>query len=74
MRNKLSQITRSLMRPFYFLAFTFNRDYDRADIAATIRGGGGNNAGSCSESCEAFIVGNADTAQMDLFARQENAA
>lgn len=48
--------------------------YDRSDIAATIRGSGGNNAGSCSESCEAFIVGNADTAQMDLFARQENAA
>lgn len=49
-------------------------DYERADIAATIRGSGGNNSGSCSESCEAFIVGNVDTAQMDLFARQENAA
>lgn len=48
--------------------------YDRSDIAATIRGNGGNNAGSCSESCEAFIVGNADTAQMELFAPQETAA
>ncbi|HED5888888.1 TPA: phage N-6-adenine-methyltransferase [Salmonella enterica] len=30
-------------------------DHSRAEIAATIRGGGGYNSGSCSESCEAIV-------------------
>lgn len=45
--------------------------YERDDIAATIRGSGGYESGSCSESCEAFMV---DSAQLDLFAEQERAA
>ncbi len=32
-------------------------DYDREDIAATIRGNGGYESGSCTESCEAFACG-----------------
>ncbi|ECC1743928.1 hypothetical protein J5L86_001854 [Salmonella enterica] len=46
----------------------------RDEIAATIRGGGGQDSGSCTESCEAFIVGNNDSMQMDLFTNQEKAA
>lgn len=46
----------------------------REEILATMRGGGGEEPGSCTESCEAFIVGNSDSAQMDLFANQEKAA
>lgn len=46
----------------------------RDEIAATMRGGGGEEPGSCTESCEAFIVGNSDSSQMDLFANQEKAA
>lgn len=31
-------------------------DHSREDIAATIRGGGGYDTGSCSESCEVFVA------------------
>lgn len=46
-------------------------DYERDDIAGTVRSSGGYESGSCSESCEAFIV---DNVQMDLFSEQEYAA
>lgn len=39
-------------------------NYSRDEIAATIKGNKAYEAGSCSESCEAFIV---DGAQLDLF-------
>lgn len=39
-------------------------NYSRDEIAATIKGNKAYEAGSCSESCEAFIV---DSAQLDLF-------
>ncbi|WP_333617285.1 phosphoadenosine phosphosulfate reductase family protein [Mixta calida] len=42
----------------------------REDIATTIKGNKAYDAGSCSESCEAFI---ADSAQMDLFNQEEAA-
>lgn len=46
-------------------------NYERGDIAKTIRSSGGYESGSCTESCEAFIV---DNGQLDLFAEQERAA
>lgn len=45
--------------------------YERDDIARTVRSSGGYESGSCTESCEAFIV---DNGQLDLFAEQERAA
>lgn len=39
-------------------------DFSREEIAATIKGSGGNETGSCSESCEAFIT---DDDQLELF-------
>ncbi|MCD1124837.1 phosphoadenosine phosphosulfate reductase family protein [Jinshanibacter sp. LJY008] len=39
-------------------------DHTRDEIFATIRGNGGNDSGSCSESCEAFAC---DWSQGDLF-------
>lgn len=45
--------------------------YERDDIAKTVRSSGGYESGSCTESCEPFIV---DNGQLDLFAEQERAA
>lgn len=42
-------------------------DYTRDEIAATIRGNKAYESGSCSDSCEAFIV---DSAQLDLFSME----
>ncbi len=45
--------------------------YTREEIAATIKGNHGFDSGSCSESCEPFIV---DNRQFDLFAEIEGVA
>lgn len=41
-------------------------EHTRDDIAATIRGGGGYDAGSCSESCEAIVCDIEDEAEEQL--------
>lgn len=40
-------------------------DLSREDIASTIRGGGGYDAGSCSESCEVFVAEDVEPPAVD---------